>query len=353
VLRLLAVAAYFPLHAISGISRLLNLSWPDAVAALFSQQVREPNEEAQLRAAIPGLTPIEDTVSRLVQNQYEENPYPRWVRIPRYEKSMNVTDYLRHKFPFAIFERGNGHETAEVLCAGCGTGQFVLEFLQNMNSKVLAVDLSLKSLGYASRKARELGLTGIEFAQADILGLGSIGRSFDVIECSGVLHHLADPFAGWQVLLSLLRPGGFMNLGFYSGTARRGIDEAKIFIEGREYGSSANDIRRCRQELLDWDENIANLGDFFGISSCRDLLFHAQEHQTGLPAIAAFLGEHGLTFLGFETDNATLLAYRRRFPADPSATNLHNWETFENENPDTFSGMYRFWIQKRDATDAL
>ena len=51
-------------------------------------------------------------------------------------------------------------------------------------------------------------MSGIEFAQADLLELGAIGRTFDVVECSGVLHHLADPFAGWRALLPLLRPGG-------------------------------------------------------------------------------------------------------------------------------------------------
>jgi len=87
----------------------------------------------------------------------------------------------------------------------------------------LAVDLSISSLAYAKRKSRKLGLTTIEYAQADLLKLGSLGRSFDIIESSGVLHHLAAPWAGWRVLLSLLRPGGFMRLGFYSEVARRDI----------------------------------------------------------------------------------------------------------------------------------
>jgi hypothetical protein len=69
-----------------------------------------------------------------------------------------------------------------------------------------------------------------------------------------------------------------------------------------------------------------------------------------LSAIAAFLQDNGLIFLGFETGNATLQAYRQRFPDDLGVTNLSHWETFENENPDTFSGMYRFWIQKPDAS---
>ena len=79
-LQLLAVAAYFPLYSLCGAARRLERSWPEDVMAVLGQQVREPQEEAQLRAATPRLTPIADATSRLVQDQYEENPYPQgWV----------------------------------------------------------------------------------------------------------------------------------------------------------------------------------------------------------------------------------------------------------------------------------
>jgi hypothetical protein len=45
-------------------------------------------------------------------------------------------------------------------------------------------------------------------------------------------------------------------------------------------------------------------------------------------------------------DPRALCQYRARFTDDPAATNLRNWTRFEADNPDTFSGMYRFWIQK-------
>jgi hypothetical protein len=138
-------------------------------------------------------------------------------------------------------------------------------------------------------------------------------------------------------------------LSLYSKPARRRIVAARERIAGWGYGPSADDIRRCRQDL--WgsekpDMRIVNAYDFFGISTCRDLLFHVQEWQTDLNAIAAFLKENGLLFLGFEMDSATLQAYRRRFPGDPAATNLRNWQAFEDDNPDTFSRMYQFWVQK-------
>jgi hypothetical protein len=43
-----------------------------------------------------------------------------------------------------------------------------------------------------------------------------------------------------------------------------------------------------------------------------------------------------------------LHAYKRRFPDDPAATNLAQWQIFENDNPYTFAGMYQFWVRKTD-----
>jgi hypothetical protein len=86
--------------------------------------------------------------------------------------------------------------------------------------------------------------------------------------------------------------------------------------------------------------------DLFTISSCRDLLFHVQEHPVTLTEIERFLQKNRLAFLGFDISADVVQAYRTRFPGDRAATNLAQWQLFENENPDTFVGMYQFWIQK-------
>ncbi|MDP4029597.1 MAG: tetratricopeptide repeat protein [Gallionella sp.] len=356
----IAVAAYFPLHALPFADRLTGRQWPEAVSAVLVQQVGEPAQERQYRANMPRLTGIEDGVSLLVQGQYEENPYPRWVKAAPISQPSTIDQFLRRAFPFADFRlSGKGGDT-EILVAGCGTGQQPIDLAQQFpGALVMAVDLSLTSLCYAKRKTQELGLTSIEYAQADILELGTMGRSFDMIASSGVLHHLADPLAGWRVLLSLLRPGGFMKLGFYSEVARRGIVRARSFIAGQGYGSSAEDIRRCRQDIMNLDASsdfgiAIKSGDFFSTSACRDLLFHVQEHRMTLPGIDAFLRENGLRFLGFEHAEASAgQAYRRRFPDDRAATDLGNWEVFENENPDTFFGMYQFYVQKAEAAQQV
>ena len=348
----LAVAAYFPLSTLPDASRLLVSNQPGPVDQVLRQQIREPLEEQALRTGIECLTPITSGVSEKVRSQYERNPYPRWVKIPIQEHALRFNDELRRALPFAPFTPMPDDSAPEALVAGCGTGSHSIYVAQRFRGiRVLAIDLSLSSISYAKRKTRELGVTNIEYAQADILKLGAIARDFDVIESCGVLHHLADPFMGWRALLSRLRPGGFMGLGFYSELARRHVVKAREFIAAHGYSSAPDDIRQLRQDLtakgmsveLQW---LSRVSDFYSTSGCRDLLFHVQEHRLTLGQIESFLVESGLHFIGFDLDPPVLHRYRARFPDDPSRINLRNWARFEADNPDTFVGMYKFWIQK-------
>src|SRR6185437_4298345 len=78
---LLAVAgAYVPLFTLPGSESLLSRTWPPAIEALLSQQLREPLAEQRDQDAIARLTPIADEVSQAVRRQYEENPFPRWIK---------------------------------------------------------------------------------------------------------------------------------------------------------------------------------------------------------------------------------------------------------------------------------
>ncbi len=350
VLWLLAVAAYVPLSSVPNAARLLDMPWPAPITAILTQQISEPEQERQLRAAMPRLTKIDDEVSRLVRDQYEENPYPRWVKIePAGDAPQHHPLSQPEISPRGLQARRN-KDTTDVLIAGCGTGQQSIGMAQTFkDARILAVDLSLSSLGYAKRKTQELGLPSIDYAQADFLELGSIGRQFDVIASVGVLHHLADPFAGWRVLLSLLRPGGFMNLGFYSELARRHIVKARGFVARRGYAATADDIRRCRQDVLDRRADFGtttNVLDFYSTSTCRDLLFHAQEHRMTLAGIEAFLRDNGLTFLGFEIDARSCTPTGGVSPTIPPPLDLAQWQASKRDNPDIFVGMYQFWIQK-------
>jgi SAM-dependent methyltransferase len=321
------------------------------VSALLRQQIAEPAEELRLRATLPRLTEIANATSQAVRAQYEENPYPRWSRNAPVGTQRTVDDYMARRFPLAPF-KPIGKPRLDYLVAGCGTGQQVMDVLQTFsNVSLTAIDLSLASLAYAQRATSPIGTHDVAFGQADILELGRLGRQFDVVDSSGVLHHMADPLAGWRVLLSLLPARGLMRIALYSTLARRHIVAAQRLIAERGWPSDAGGIRAARQAILalpdDAPERHVTSGiDFFTLSECRDLLFHVQEHTFDIPALAAFLSDNGLAFLGFEVPPAVAHAYARRFPADPAMTDLSNWHAFEQDNLDTFIGTYQFWLQK-------
>ncbi|HEU4550026.1 MAG TPA: class I SAM-dependent methyltransferase [Rhizomicrobium sp.] len=328
-----ALATYRPLRDM----RLANQQWPANVDALLTQQLRDPAQEKTLAAALPRLTAISDPVSRKVAGQYEENPYPRWTHAGR---------------PRAVGAGAPGPQTCEInniLVAGCGTGRDAIETAQTFPAaRILAVDLSRASLGHAARKARQMGIRNVEFAQADILEIETLDRRFDLIEAVGVLHHLAEPFSGWRSLLGLLNSGGAMKVGLYSPIARKNLARARQALPAHDFPATPDGIRAARRYLLGRSEfaDVTQRPDFFTLSNCRDLLFHVQEKAVSLDAIAAFLREEGLKVLGFDLETPVLADYRAKFSGDPQASSLDNWAAFEAEHPATFDGMYQFWVER-------
>jgi SAM-dependent methyltransferase len=344
-LDLVALASYLPLHRLPEASSLLSRRWPDDIGRLLTQQIREPLEEASDYDTIPKLTSIDDGTSLQVQNQYEENPYPRWTTLQRV-KPATVTDFLQEKLGVRPASWSKAPGETDILVAGCGTGLHSIETAQRFpQSRLLAIDISRAGLAYARRKTLALGLTNIEYAQADILKFASRDVSFDVIEVAGVLHHLSDPEEAWRLLLSLLRPNGLMLVGLYSAPARRFVTAARAFIAERGYRATADDIRTCRQELIKRG-SVPPSKDFSSTSGCRDLLFNVMEHQFTIPRIAAFLEANRLTFLGFEQLSSDVHEqFRKEFPDAAAARDLARWHEFELKHPHTFIGMYLFWVQ--------
>ena len=351
--RLIALAAYRPLHRFPWAEQLLDRAWPGGVEDVIKRQIREPAEERSLRRQVRSLTPIRDAVSAAVRAQYEESPYPVWVKTSAGAKPQTIGQVLQGSPTQLDLGDYVSPESPEILIAGCGTGQHALQTASRFsNARVLALDLSSSSLGYAVRKTRELGVSNIEYAQADIMELGGLGREFDLIESSGVLHHLGDPLAGWRILVGLLRSGGLMKIGLYSELARRPLEKARSVIAAKGYTASPGGIRKCRQDLIAMTgdaeiSKVVRLKDFFSLGECRDLLFHVQEQCFTLPQIETALTSLGLTFLGFEMRNqAALRRFAESHPGKGALASLSLWHEFECENPETFAGMYQFWCRK-------
>ena len=346
-IKVLCLASYRPLYQYDWCQKLESL---DNLEEVKKRLIEEPLLEKMIAQDIPVLREISDDVSLKVREQYEENPFPRWVKLGVSIKAKpisKVCDELKLQLHSENIKNVNA---PFVLIAGCGTGQHSIGTASRFsNCHVTAVDLSLASLAYAQRKSNELGVGNLEYLQADILHLHQMGKEFDIIESAGVLHHMDEPMAGWRVLVDLLKPGGLMKIGLYSELARQPIVEARKEIASLGLGTSATEIRNFR-ELLRLSESedtkrFKSISDFFSLSEFRDLVFHVQEHRFTLPQIKNCLDELGLKFCGFENKDV-ISNFRELHRNEADIYDLELWHQFEERNPQAFAGMYQFWCQK-------
>ncbi|WP_440933228.1 tetratricopeptide repeat protein [Candidatus Pelagibacter sp.] len=345
--KILCLASYRPLNQYNWFQKLKAL---DNLEEVKSRLIEEPSTERETIKAIPILSEISDSVSSKVREQYEENPYPRWVKIGLPLKARLISEICSAKNLHLNSKSIQNEVAPNILVAGCGTGQHSIETASTFSDcQVTAVDLSLASLAYAKRKTSELGINNIEYLQADILNLNQLKKKFDIIESVGVLHHMDEPMVGWRVLTDLLKPNGLMRIGLYSELARLQITEVRKEITSQKVGTSDTDIKKFRQLLInshnEHHQLLTKSSDFFSLSTFRDLIFHVQEHCFTIPQIKKCLNKLGLKFCGFE--NKEIISNFRNFHGkELDIYDLALWHQFEENNPRSFGGMYVFWCQK-------
>ena len=261
----------------------------------------------------------------------EYNPYPlkleEFCRIQR----------LRLPFPLP------NNASPVVLVAGCGTGQQSIHAARAYaDCKITAIDLSLNSLSYAKRKTLEYGLTNIEYIRANLLDIAKVTHEkFDLIECSGVLHHMRAPEIGLKKLCESLKDGGILRLGLYSKTAREHLDKFQ-----RNTLQNDQEIAAFRHQVVNSpdirSEKIVRSPDFYSTSGFKDLVLHVQEHRYDLNEIERLISSSGLTFMGFDLK----LVERSGIP-ESKIFDFESWRSLEASDENFFAGMYQFWCQKQ------
>lgn len=297
------------------------------------------------RPAVPGK-PLAwvSAVTRDVAAQYEGWPYPAWRRAMagRGESLREVIAALGPDAPQDLPEH------AELLVAGCGTGhEPVLWARRFPKLRITAIDLSAASLAYAEARAKEAGIANVTFEQRDLHDAAGLGRAFDIVLSSGVLHHLADPEAGWAAIAAVLKPGGAMRLQLYSKAARAALQPALDRIAPLTAQPMSDDLLRTVRQWLGNDASVNRSPDFFTLGGVHDLLLHAHEDSFDVPRIRAAIERLGLKLLRFELPTA---AHRARYAAehsdDPNFRDIAAWEELERDDPMAFAGMHDFWCMK-------
>ena len=321
---------------------------------LVNLQFKELNDEKKISKSIKKIGSIKDSVSVEVKKQYELNPYPRW-RYNSFSKERKInfisvinSEISPQKINYNSVQLIN--KKINILIAGCGTGIQILEASRYSNCEITAIDLSNSSISYAKRKVDEYGLKNINFIEMDLLELESLNKRFDVIECSGVLHHMNEPTKGLSKLFDVLEPTGFIKLGLYSKYARKEIIKARELIKEKDIKPSIDGIRSFRNSVLKGEikqlNEITNWSDFYSTSMCRDLCFHSHESCYSLIEIKNMLMETDLEFLGFTLSKDIRDKYLIKNKNKDCLKDLELWHKFEKLNPNSFREMYQFWARK-------
>ena len=160
-----------------------------------------------------------DEITRRVQALYRRLPYPNsggWQL-----RADSFPDWL-----LAQVDREPYPRKVRLLDLGCGTGAALVPIAaMHPEAEVVGLDLSEASLEIAGQNGANL--QNLTLLQGDLLDEASVEAllalapgGFDVIWCSGVLHHLSDPDRGLSHLRRLLAPDGVLSLMVYAHFGR-------------------------------------------------------------------------------------------------------------------------------------
>ena len=239
----------------------------------------------------------------------------------------------------------------KILIAGTGTGQQAISTAGTIkNANVDAFDLSKSSLAYAIRKTNEFKINNINFFQADLFNIDFMVNKFDLVQCSGVLHHTSDPLAGLNSLKSKCSKNGVIQIGLYSKFARASLNKIRDDIKALSIGKSHNEILEYRKKIIS-DENyknevsvISKWGDFYTTSMFRDLCFHEHEIQFDCLDLKKLIDEAGLRFVCMMLKPKMREVFESQTGILVEDALLEDWHKFEIKNKLFFAEMYNFLL---------
>ena len=90
---------------------------------LLNRLLIEPTKESELASEISHLKCISNKTSLKVKEQYEENPYPRWVNTSKASFTLSIPEFMQRMNFKAHNYYFNEIKSPRILVAGCGTGR--------------------------------------------------------------------------------------------------------------------------------------------------------------------------------------------------------------------------------------
>lgn len=189
-----------------------------------------------------------------------------------------------------------------VLVAGCGTWQSAKFALTHPRARVVGIDVSKTSLEHTEALKQKYDLANLEVRELAIESATGLDQQFDMIICTGVLHHLVDPDAGLRALASVLKPDGAMYLMVYAPYGRTGVYMIREYCERLGIGASQRDVNDLTTVLRALPQHHPLISMFRGAregldaSALVDALLNPRDRTYSVPQIYEYCEGNGLQF---------------------------------------------------------
>ena len=128
----------------------------------------------------------------------------------------------RNSYP-VYFPEERARFDLDILVPGCGTVLAPMMAGLLPEARVVGIDIAPAALAISQEQADRRGLANLTLLELPIEEVASLGRTFDYVHCTGVLHHLRDPVVGLRMLGAVTRPRGALSIMVYAPYGRTGI----------------------------------------------------------------------------------------------------------------------------------
>ena len=226
---------------------------------------------------------------------YTHHPYPPPIYSLDQAREMWKDENVHRAQFHLLFPNKEYRADFDVLVAGCGTWQSAKLAISHPAARVVAVDISATSLRHTESLKQKHNLTNLDVKQLPIENVAELDQQFDMIVCTGVLHHLADPDAGLRALRSVLRPDGAMYLMVYAPYGRAGVYMLREYCNMLDIGTSPQEINDLTTALRELPQHhplvsmVRGATDALDAGALVDALLNPRDRTYSVPQLYEFL----------------------------------------------------------------
>lgn len=262
-----------------------------------------------------------------LRNFYEAMPYPAPLASLDEHRELYKNPERRRALFHQIWPAERPREGHEILIAGCGTSQAARYAVREPDARITAIDISKTSLTHTLQLQEKYRISNLILRQLSLLDVQELGQKFDLIVCTGVLHHLVDPDAGLQALRSVLKKDGAMQIMVYASYGRAGIYMMRDYCRLLGITPSNQELQalgaalNCLPRGHPLSHLIGKAADFQNPAALADAFLHPQDQAFAVPQIYEWLDRCGMS-LGRWMEQAPYLPQCGAIARTPHAARL-------------------------------